>query len=383
MNYTSIFGRTENLYSENAHNSFYTLLNVKLGISRERLNPETTSERTLLGVQLPDENRIPYAQDAACKACLTQEGAFSFNSIFAELLSHLFGNRNHAVNAKSDQTLYSMPKDIAKVVVSPNTLIETELQLEAYSKGPLFKPLLIFKFVVPSYVKHVATQYDNNADGATFKTIPDTQPEELTIILRHLPAIRIEDARAFVHKYCKFVFSKSTYSFHNLCHARVSFWHPTMSLTEKELDDWLRWGVDAYKFGQTPSYATPMLTIETHTREKNIPRAVASLCTTCSDDERQLSSLIPFMKSVSEKHKKLMLPCLWLDPDNYFADDILTHQIENFAARKDDICFHDTLKRYVAARPTNHDGDCQSKRLSDAASVMYGVPVASILYDVD
>ena len=290
------------------------------------------------------------------------------NSTHAFIFSIPFIGNYRALNA---------PKHSAKYVISPNTLTEIDLRLKRDPKGgPVFKPEIAFNFVVPSYAE--ALGVDKSSGDLVIG--PRTDLWSLTIHVNGLPLVRTQDTGAFLQNYFKFALSKSRYTFHNLCFARVSFYTKDTPLPKERCLDVVKLAEKIYREGQ-PTYAVPFVVASARSMTSKVTNDIGVLCGVPQD---KMSWAIETMKKAFKVHDATKLPCMWIDPITYIADSMLCEQTLQYTIHDDEKTFIRTCDRYahmdddyiISSRPDRIDS---VKELSET----YGKPVASVLFGDD
>ena len=353
----------------------YNCVALKFGTDVSNL-ATITKEQRVIGFEEEPKGLMGFVAKKASDACLTKDGSFSFNAIFTELLMRLNGKAGDSAKFIGNVGALNAPKHSAKYVISPNTLTEIDLRLKRDPNGgPVFKPEIAFNFVVPSYVEAVGR--DKSSGGLVLG--PKTDLWSLTIHVNSLPLVRTQDTGAFIQNYFKFALSKSKYTFHNLCFARVSFYSKDTPSSKEKCLRVVQMAEKIYRNGQ-PTYAVPFVVASVHSTTTKAVNSVGGLCGVPQD---KMSWAIDTMKKAFKVHNATKLPCMWIDPNTYIADSMLCEQTLQYPTLSDGgKTFIRTCDRYanmdydhiIRTQPNSAD---PVKELSAA----YGMPVASVLFE--
>lgn len=354
----------------------YNCVALKFGTDVSNLATVTKEQRIIEMGEEP-KGLMGFVAKKASDACLTKDGSFSFNAIFTELLMRLNGKAGDSAKYIGKVAALNAPKHSAKYVISPNTLTEIDLRLKRDPKGgPVFKPEIAFNFVVPSYVEALGV----DKSSGDLVVGPRTDLWSLTIHVNGLPLIRTQDTGAFIQNYFKFALSKSKYTFHNLCFARVSFYTKDTPLPKDRCLAAVKLAEKIYREGE-PTYAVPFVVASAHA---TATKAVNSVGALCGIDQNNMAWSLGAMKKAFEVHNATKLPCMWIDPSTYIADSMLCEQTLQYSIHNNERNFIRTCDRYahmdddyiISGRPDRVDS---VKALSET----YGKPVASVLFGDD
>ena len=348
---------------------------LKFGTDVSNLATATREQRLVMLVGEPS-GQIGYDAKRAGDACLTKDGSFSFNAIFTELLMRLNGKAGDSAKYIGNTNALNTPKHLARYVLSPNTLTEIDLRLKRDPNSAVFRPEISFNFVVPSYVEAISV---DKASGGTV-VAPKTELWNLAIHITNLPLIRVQDTGAFIQNYFRFALSKSKYTFHNLCFARVSFYSKNVPSTKEQCLRAVQMAEAIYREGH-PTYAVPFVVASAHA---TATKAVNSVGVLCGIRQDKMQEALDNMKRAFKVHSTTKLPCMWIDPNTYVADSMLCEQTLQYDIHEDEKTFIHTCHRYanmnidytISGRP---DRTSPVKELSE----IYGEPVASVLFGDD